>query len=184
MASTSADAPTCKCAATGGPATRQLHFAYRPVNPVRPSSHVTSGLLHPRLQEISVAMAPAPPTVNFRDAAGVLGNKDRFFLKHAASAMEDLQSKGIAGRAVIHLSTSCLTDPLLPVYVISLFQRRGVSLAGIHVTLGTGSQRCPTGGILHDAALESPQYVRHHTDERPNSQPSWVNAMFGRLGIP
>ncbi len=181
----SSDAPTWKRAANDGPATHQLQFAYVPVIPVKPSARATAELLLRWMQNRSTSMTPARPVPGFRDAAGVLSKADRFFLGHAASALKNLQSMGIAGRAVIHLSTFCLTDPLLPVYVVSLLQRRGVSLVGVNVTLGTGRKCCLAGNrTLHDAAPQSPTRVRHHTDEPPIRQPSWVNALPGRLAIP
>lgn len=183
--SPSSDAPTWKRAANDGPATHQLQFAYLPVIPVKPTARATAELLQRWLQIRSTSITTARPVPGFRDAAGVLSKADRFFLGHAASALKNLQSTETAGRAVIHLSISCLTDPLLPVYVVSLFQRRGVSLVGVNVTLGTGRRRGLNGGsTLHDAAPESPTCVRPHTDGPPTRQPSWVDSLPGRLAIP
>jgi hypothetical protein len=182
--SLSANTPAGKRAANDRPATHQLQFAYLPVIRVKASASATADLLDRWLQDRFAFMRAARPMPDFRDSAGALSNADRFALGHAASPLKDLQAMDIAGRAVIHLSTSCLTGPLLPVYVISLFQRRGVSLVGVNVTLGTGRQRHPVGGALHDAAPEFPMSFRHHTDPYPHRQPSWVDAVLGRFGIP
>lgn len=180
----SPNAPAWKRAANDGPTTHQLQFAYLPVGPVKPSAGATAELLDRWLHDRFDSMVAARPMPDFCDSPRVLSKVDRFFLEHAASALTDLQSTGIAGCAVVHLSTACLTDPLLPVYVISLFQRRGVSLDGVNVVLGTGQRRCPYGKALHVAAPEFPSCVRQHTDPYPNRQPSWFDALLGRRGIP
>lgn len=177
------NAPAWKRAANDGPTTHQLQFAYLPVSPVAPSASATAILLDRWLQDRSDSMAAAGPMPNFGDSAGTLNKVDRFCLGHAASALKNLQAMDIAGHAVIHLSNFCLTDPMLPVYVISLFQRRGVSLVGVKVSFGTDRQRRPNGRASHDAAMEFPTYVRHHTDQYPTRQPSWVDALLGRFGV-
>lgn len=184
MDSQSSNAPAWRRAANDGPTSHQLQFAYLPVSPVAPSASATAILLDRWLQDRSDSMTAARPMPNFGDSAGALSKADRFCLGHAASALKNLQSLDITGRAVIHLSNSCLTDPMLPVYVISLFQRRGVSLVGVKVYLGTGHQRRPNDRAVHDAATGFPTYVRHHTDPYPTRQPSWVDTLLVRLGAP
>jgi hypothetical protein len=98
-------------------------------------TRVATGLLQHWLQERSASMAFARPVPGFRVAAGVLTKADRFFITHAASALENMQSSGIAGCSVIHVSIGGLTDPLLPVYVVSKLQQRGVCLIGVTVAL-------------------------------------------------
>jgi hypothetical protein len=179
----SSNAPASRRAANDGPTTHQLQFAYLPAIPVKPSARATEELMDRWLQDRSDSMTAARPMPNFGDSVGALSKADRFCLGHAASALKNLQSMDIAGRAVIHLSTSCLKDPMLPVYVISLFQRRGVSLVGVNVTFGTGRQRRPNGRALHDTATEFPACVRHQTDAHPMKHPSRVVALFSRFGV-
>jgi len=119
-----------------GGTTRQLCFSYRPVIADNPNAPVTAGLLEHWLHERSVSGAIAQPVAGFRGAAGAMTKMDRFFLGHAASVLKDLQSKGFAGSAVIHLSIAGLADPLLPMVVARQLQRRGVSAAGVIVTRG------------------------------------------------
>lgn len=180
----SSRAPAWKRAANDGPTTHQLQFTYLPDVRVKPSLVAAAELLGRWLQDGSDSMAATRPMPDFRDSPGVLSASDRFFLGHAASALMNLQSLGIAGSAVIHLSNFCLTDPLLPVYVISLFQRRGVNLDGVNVTLGTGRRRRPESGMSHRAALESPWCVRYRTDDNPSKQSSWIGALLERFAIP
>ncbi len=175
-----ANARASKRAAYDGPVTHQLHFANLPVIAVKPSAHATSELLQRWLQDQSDSMTSAGPVSGLCDAAIVLSNADRFFLGHAASALKNLQCMGIAGCAVIHLSTSCLIDPLLPAYVISLLQRRGVRMVGVSVTLVSDRQPSPSGAGLQGAAPQSPACVRYPTDGHPGKRPSWVDALFAR----
>ncbi len=179
-----ANAPGAKRAAYDGPATHQLHFANLPVIAVKPVARETTELLQRWLQDRSDSMTSAVSASGQCDAAIVLSNADRFFLGHAASALKNLQCMGIAGCAVIHLSTSCLIDPLLPAYVISLLQRRGVRMVGVSVTFVPGRQPCPSGASMHGAASQSPACVRQHTDARPGKRPSWVDALFARAVTP
>lgn len=126
---------TWRRAAYDESATRQLHFSYWPVIAAVPTARVTAGLLQHWLQHRSAAMAMVRPVPGFRVTAGVLTKADRFFLAHAASALGCLQSSGIAGQAVIHVSVAGLTDPLLPLYVVSQLQLCGVSLVAVTVAL-------------------------------------------------
>lgn len=178
------NAPAPMRAANDGPATRQLQFAYLPAIAVKPSASATAELLVRWLRNRSVSLLAARPMPDFRNSRDALSNADRFCLGHADLALKNLQSMGIAGRTVIHLSTSCLKDPLSPVYVISLFQRLGVSPVGIDVTLTTGRLRRLNGRVLHDAVPEFSALGRHHTDQYPSRQPAWVNAFLGRFGVP
>ena len=114
-------------------ATRQLHFSYWPVLTMDAHARVPAGLLRHWLQARSAARAIARPVPGFRLVGGVLTKADRFFLGHAATALANLQSSGIAGSSVIPVSMAGLTDPLLPLYVVSQLQRRGVSLIGVTV---------------------------------------------------
>ena len=150
IVSFSPDAPTRVREAFDETDTRQLHFAYWPVIPVGPTARVPAGLLQRWLQDRSASMATTRPVPVSRVAAGVLTKADRFFLAHAASALENLQSSGIAGRAVINLSIAGLTDPLLPLYVVSQLQRRGVSLVGVTVAR---APHWPGGSARSDEAL-------------------------------
>lgn len=180
MDSVSPNSPACKRAAHDGAATRQLHFVYRPVIHEKPLAGPTAGLPDRWLLDRAASMVAARPISDFRDCAAVPGKADRFCLGHAASALKNLQSVGIAGRTVVHLSTSCLMNPMLPVYVIGMFLRRGVRLDGVTVAFVAGRRRRPSGRPLHDAALESPTYVACRTHHCTNRQASWVDALLGR----
>ncbi|MBP9931368.1 MAG: hypothetical protein KBF63_18980 [Rhodoferax sp.] len=171
----------CKRAANDGHTTHPLHFAYLPVMEKKAFAGATAELLDRWLQDRSDARAAARPLPALHDSPGVLRNADRFSLEHAASALKNLQSVNMAGRAVIHLSTSCLTDPLLPVYVISLLQRRGVRLDGVNVTLGAG-RRCPSSAGSLPNAIQSPSFVGYRTDEDMVRRASSVDALLGRRG--
>lgn len=176
----SADAPTRKREAYDESATRQLHFSYWPVISVDSTTRGNAELLQRWLQDRSASMATARPVPGFRVTAGVLTKADRFFLAYAASALENLQSSGIAGGAVVNLSIGGLTDPLLPIYVVSQLQRRGVSLVGVTVALAphwpAGASR---GTKPYPEVAAVPRCVRHHTDEHCTSPPSWDGTVLG-----
>jgi hypothetical protein len=114
-------------------ATRQLHFSYWPVLTLDADARVPAGLLRHWWQARSAARAAARPVPGFRLVGGVMTKADRFFIGHAASALANLQSDGIAGSSVIPVSMAGLADPLLPLYVVSQLQSRGVSLIGVTV---------------------------------------------------
>lgn len=172
-------APSWKGEADDESAARQLHFSYWPVITVHAPTRVTARLLQRWLQERSASMAPARPVPGFRVAAGVLTKADRFVIAYAASALENMQSSGIAGCAVIHLSIAGLTDPLLPVYVVSKLQQHGVSLLGVTVALAPhwpGDAAKATSRLT--AVAEFASHDRRHSEGHHPRLPSSVGSLL------
>lgn len=146
MASPLTSAPTWMCEAGDGDATRRLLFSYRPLIPVELTERVRARLLPrwPHGDSADIATAAARPTPGLHSPAGVLSKVDRFLLAYAASALTGLQSRGLAGTTVVHISAAGLMDPELPIYVFSQFQRHGVGMVGVTVTL---SPRRPAAAL-------------------------------------
>jgi len=113
--------------------TRQVQFIQQTAGPVLDAGPVNAEMLQhwwldrPKAEHVM-------PMLRGR-VSGAMGKMDRFFLDYAMTVLEALQSKSFAGRAVINLSVAGLTDPLLPIYVVSQLQRRGLSLLGVSVAL-------------------------------------------------
>ena len=123
-------------------ATRQVRFDYSPSNGAELGDGIVSRAIQWQRQHPMRSLFAMQPVTHFHDVSGVLGSGDRFQLDHAASALQDLQHACIAGGAVIRLSTTALMDPLLPVYVRSLLERRGVHLRGVRVNLADTPREC------------------------------------------
>lgn len=113
---------------------RQVDFVFRPDFPMDDIAPVPAEVLEGWLHGAAGSGASERTLPTFR-IAGVMSSLDKFYVAHAARALKSMQAKGFRGRVAINLSVAGLSDPLLPICVVSQLRQRGLSLFGISVVL-------------------------------------------------
>ena len=113
---------------------RQLHFVYRPEFPLDDIAPVRTEVLESWLHG-PVGSSVLERTLPTFRIVGVMSNLDKFNVAHAARTLRSMQAQCFCGRVAINLTVAGLSDPSLPVFIVSQLRQRGLCLFGISVVL-------------------------------------------------